>query len=495
MTVNRRSTAARLLLVLLLILPQPLAPAVIVADGAVCTLISAIEAANTDSITDGCFTGSGADTIWLGYSPVLTLVDNDEIWSNGPNGLPSVTTEITVEGNGETISRDPGGSPLFRIFHVGSAGDLTLRNLTIATGITDEDGGGIYNRGRLVLVNTTVNGNWAVGPIARGGGIFNFGSAILRDSTITNNVVWDRTPAPGGGFYGHATGGGIHSHGVADLVIENSTVTLNSALGGDASPYDYASGGGIRSAGPLTVSYSTIAGNTTDAYTCAGGGISLGPVTASIRNSTISSNDAVARGAYAFAGGGGINGGTITLVNSTVTGNSAKFGGGVNTRGTVDHSTFLGNDATVRGSSLRGLDPGLSVIGSIFAARIGDEHCAGNVTDGGGANLADDATCHPAFGTLTGISPLLIDNGGPTSTHRLIPGSTAIDPLAGGCGLGTDQRGAARAGSCDSGAFEDLGSCELQEYESMTVSDFSFSIAYHTALVKPDVVIEDPLGD
>ena len=54
----------------------------------------------------------------------------------------------------------------------------------------------------------------------------------------------------------------------------------------------------------------------------------------------------------------------------------------------------------------------------------------------------------------TGLDPMLADNGGPTKTHALLPGSNAID-AAGSCGLMTDQRGWLRDdGACDSGSYE-----------------------------------------
>jgi hypothetical protein len=77
-----------------------------------------------------------------------------------------------------------------------------------------------------------------------------------------------------------------------------------------------------------------------------------------------------------------------------------------------------------------------------------------------GGNLADDATCGvttPIPDTLTLLDPLLADNGGPTQTHALLTGSTAVDN-GGVCGLLVDQRGVARDdGACDSGAYELVG--------------------------------------
>ena len=88
--------------------------------------------------------------------------------------------------------------------------------------------------------------------------------------------------------------------------------------------------------------------------------------------------------------------------------------------------------------------------------------CSGGVVSLG-FNLDSDNTCNLSPSTdLPGTDPLLgplQDNGGPTETHALLPGSPAIDlSLAIGepCGGGTDQRGVPRPQGlgCDIGAFE-----------------------------------------
>jgi hypothetical protein len=49
----------------------------------------------------------------------------------------------------------------------------------------------------------------------------------------------------------------------------------------------------------------------------------------------------------------------------------------------------------------------------------------------------------------------LQDNGGPTMTHALLPGSIAIDVIPeAACEVDTDQRGFPRDSMCDVGAFE-----------------------------------------
>ena len=84
-----------------------------------CTLRDAITAANTDLEVGRCAAGNGADTIELPADATITLthVDNE---TDGLNGLPSVTSEITINGGGTAIQRD-GSAPDFRVFHVGAS--------------------------------------------------------------------------------------------------------------------------------------------------------------------------------------------------------------------------------------------------------------------------------------------------------------------------------------------------------------------------------------
>src|SRR5262245_24010538 len=75
--------------------------------------------------------GPDEDTIFLEpgtYS--LTTVDNV---TEGPNGLPSVRTPINIRGSltNHTIIEGDASAPLFRIFHVGSTGNLMLENVKV----------------------------------------------------------------------------------------------------------------------------------------------------------------------------------------------------------------------------------------------------------------------------------------------------------------------------------------------------------------------------
>ena len=77
----------------------------IIADGQ-CSLIEAIINANNDAATfPDCAAGSGADTIVLPANANVTLSAVHTASYFGGLGLPPITSQITIEGNGATIAR------------------------------------------------------------------------------------------------------------------------------------------------------------------------------------------------------------------------------------------------------------------------------------------------------------------------------------------------------------------------------------------------------
>ena len=186
-----------------------------------------------------------------------------------------------------------------------------------------------------------------------------------------------------------------------------------------------------------------------------------------LSNSTVSGNTAV------LTGGGVLGGitGPLAVHNSTISGNTADDGGGFLGFGpaTLTNVTITGNSATTQGGGASVQPAGaVTFTNTLFAANqgpAGDENCvvvgAGTFASGGG-NLADDATCTaltmPTDQTDTpaGVDPILADNGGPTLTHALLPGSAAIDA---GVDVGetTDQRGFDVVGADDVGSYESSG--------------------------------------
>ena len=133
-----------------------------------------------------------------------------------------------------------------------------------------------------------------------------------------------------------------------DVTIDGLTLT-----GGSVSGID---GGAIYSTENLTVSNSTISGNSTDRN---GGGIyaALGDGATTILNSTLSGNAASGNGGGFYS----INAGTTIIQNSTISGNMAADGGGIQGRAysggtiTILDSTISGNSATGDGGGIWGV--------------------------------------------------------------------------------------------------------------------------------------------
>jgi hypothetical protein len=150
-------------LALLLALGQAPALAATINVGGTCTLVRAINAANSDTTAGGiCTQGSGADTIVLPANSTQTLTAVNNI-RYGPTGLPAIRSIITIAGNNSTIRR-AASAPEFRILVVGQNGNLTLRQTKVTGGSLpgDSRGGGVYRRsGTLTLIGCTISGNSA----------------------------------------------------------------------------------------------------------------------------------------------------------------------------------------------------------------------------------------------------------------------------------------------------------------------------------------------
>lgn len=228
-------------------------------------LISAISSANS---------GGGTITLPAGCTYALTSVNNS---TDGNNGLPVITGNVTIAGSGATISRSTvSGTSTFRIFNVASGGALTLNSVAINNGVAD---GAVYG----------------------GGGVFSRGTVTVTGSSFTNNIAIVNSGTGGGGINAH--------HGT--LTVTNSTFTGNQG----------ATGGGIEDEFTATVTNSTFINNAATGYD--GGGFDTGTATdkATIVGSTFIGNSGP-------AGGGIDNGGNTSVSNSTFYNNSAGSGGG-----------------------------------------------------------------------------------------------------------------------------------------------------------------------
>lgn len=264
--------------------------------------------------------------------------------------------------------------------------------------------------------------------------------------------------------------------------------------GGTAHPGNGFFGGNILSAGTLTLRDVWVANGS--AYS--GGGVANVSGTLTIDRSLVAGNGAP----YGGGDSGGIENfgvpgstgppatpdlpGHLVVNDSTVTGNHARLVGGIfswnddtNTL-VVSNSTIAGNmtmdepggPARDSGGGL-GVGQGTEVVRNSIVAdnvQIKDgvttsTNC-GPIASGGitslGHNIDSGSDCHfSGVGDLSDADPLLgplRDNGGPTQTLALRPGSPALDriPSTGADCAATDQRGVPRpqGPACDIGAFE-----------------------------------------
>jgi len=179
------------------------------------------------------------------------------------------------------------------------------------------------------------------------------------------------------------------------------------------------SGGAIFNDGKLTIVNSTLTGNTA----ADGGAIAASATSASVTlvNTTISANTATGNG-----GGVAVLGGLLTSINSTVTDNRADndadsngTGGGIFHSGgtTTLHNTIVAGNLNEDGASDAADDIGGTIDPASSFNLIGTGG-AGGLTNGVNNNQVGVANA--------GLGPLA-DNGGRTQTHALLAASPAIE--------------------------------------------------------------------
>ena len=463
----------------------PAFAATINVDGTICTLVDAITAANIDAPVGGCIAGSGADIVVLQPGSIHALTS--AYISN--YGLPPISTEITIEGNGATIERASGASN-FGILLANNSGDVIVNNVTINGGY----GFGVLNHGSMEINNSIISNTVDGSGIENSPGINYGGSLTISDSIITGNERYgisnfSSDVVISGSTISNNEGIGVYNYegtlSVNDCVvtgnsqsgirtvgnyygantpinIDSSTITDNGTV------YGYGQGGGIYAqSGLITVTNSTISGNSASE----GGGIFKGGYfggTMTINNSTVSGNSAI-------EGGGIFGGGDVTVNNSTISNNNALLGGGVfNYIGgfTINDSTITGNAADTGGGIYTYYDPvtlnRALVTGNAASngreaygyANVGNYNLFGyDGDDGIGGFTLGPTDIVPGIGVQVSniLDTTLQNNGGETNTHALVPGSPAVDAIpAASCGATTDQRGITRpqGPDCDIGAFE-----------------------------------------
>jgi len=308
-------------------------------------------------------------------------------------------------------------------------------NATISAGgagrVLSHTGSGDLHAEALVIADGAVGGRYA-----DGGCIASQGNLDLIGVTVRNCSA-SSSPA----FTSFARGAGIYARG--NVRLTNSSVLDNSISAAPGS-YSYGRGAGVFAFGNITLEKSTISGNTITGpsvgYLSGGGFFSTSSL--SFRYSTVSDNSAYFGGAGEFGYGG-----VSEIRNSTISGNSAIF----RTGGLASHDGLLrvwnstvvlnsaegpGEDSCGAGIVAFGFEQYLSLRSSIVAmnatAGAEDDICI-NFSSGtpivGFANIVL-ASNVPLPGDTIQLDPMLemlSDNGGITRTHALLPGSPAID--------------------------------------------------------------------
>lgn len=348
--------------------------------------------------------------------------------------------------SGNRASDDGGGLAVIR------DSVATVENSNFENNRAEEMGGGFYrndtNPFTVSADNSVVNNSRFIDNVANtsGGG---FAQGINSASSVRNSLFRENVAAiDGGGIY--VTAG--------ELAVENSFLVANEA--------NYGAGLEVSLAGEATVIDTAIQQNVA---VWSGGGIQADlDTTLTVSGSTLERNEA-------SDGGGLLNQGSTTLLNTTFSGNTANNNGGAinsrtaNARLMIRNSTLTANQAanSAGGISLFATQ-GASLLNTIVAGNSSPNAAdvSGTFSDQGG-NLVGMSAGATGFvnSTLVGTaaSPIdsglapLADNGGPTKTHLLRTDSVAVNA---GRAINlpvVDQRGQVRF----FGSNVDIGAVEL----------------------------------
>jgi len=199
----------------------------------------------------------------------------------------------------------------------------------------------------------------------------------------------------------------------------------------------------------------------------------------SIVHTTISGNSSNNGAGISFNNSNQIS--TLNLSNSTISDNIGSNGGGIIIQSVGNINILnctISNNVALNGGGIRQISPGIITIGNTIVANntnnTGSPRDVSGIVTSLGNNLIGDGSGSGVYigsdlvGTnISPINPLLgplINNGGPTLTRALLPGSPAID--AGSNLLVTDtydQRGPPFFRTSGPGPRVDIGAFELQQ--------------------------------
>ncbi|QDV21281.1 putative outer membrane protein PmpI precursor [Gimesia panareensis] len=368
--------------------PAPTLEYIEVAPFSISSVPNVTSISNSSFINNSAVAGGG---LYSHYSsPYIDLMSST--FSASTTSGPEITDNI-VDHCTFTENRAVDGAGIFQ-----DGGALKITDSLINLNTATQAGGGIKNLGRLQVLNSTFSGNQAT----EGGALDNsfIARLLLEQCTLTENMAT-------------TYGGGINSRN-GSMVLVNSTLSHNHA--GRA-------GGGIRSSifyFSRIIDSSQFVDSSSTGTEIANSGNAAAPV------SYVHSSSLVQLVKQ------------LTIINCTITGNTADLsGGGISDDGVVGaYSVFDITNSIIAGNS------------ATESAQVEGEY-------DGDFNIIQDSI----DGLLDSV---LRDNGGPTWTHALLPGSAAINVGSNAAveqaGLTTDQRGAGyeriKEGTVDIGAYE-----------------------------------------
>ena len=445
---------------------------------------------------DDANNNAGADIIVFdaGSAGTITLT----------SGQLEITDDVTITGLGaaDSIISGNNASRIFYIYNSAVSLTVSISGLTMTDGHATTTGGAIANWGNgLTLSSVVLTGNESTGTggavhsgvsgspnadihapftiidseisgntaVVDAGGIrLNYiGDVSIVNTTFSGNYSGSRGGGASGEDVGNVSivdslfqnnesvdqGGGLHLYRAGDVSIDSTTFDHNIA---DVLGHGFGDGGGVYvdASDSVTMTNSTVSGNEASD----GAGILLGNAgDVLIANSTIANN---VGGPNKGRGGAlyrwGSNGDTRILF-STISGNSTKNNTVRIVAGspyTVEISgTIISDNRTNEGSDPRAVDLYLegTASGTVTSSLIMGWSFGTPLSDGGG--------------NINGVSAqlgALADNGGATFTMEPAAGSPVIDagPLTWTAfnGDGSDQRGGlflrVYNGQSDMGALE-----------------------------------------
>ncbi|XFA70366.1 cadherin-like domain-containing protein [Tistrella mobilis] len=443
------------------------------------------------------FTASGSDTLTLTDITMnnLTATEGGAVYMAGGQlamtGTNSFVDNQATSGAGGAIYIS-GGNFIHTV-----TGQFTTNTATT-------QGGAIYQTSAAGATLNVTDSSFDQNSATQAGG------AIRIEGNASGNITFSVADSSFSGNTG-GLGGAISTRtGGGSTTIERSTFTSNETTNGSGG------GGAVELGGTATASEAFITDSTFTQNTASGTGGSGGAVLIAanalvdldIVRSTFDRNVATSGGSGGAVALLGTNS-TVSVVNSTFSGNTATYGSAIESTSalTVAHSTFSGNsasDATYNGT-IDSYGGSVSVSHTILANNTGggvnvtggsatnvgwNIYYGNSLTNGGwGTNPSTDKTTDPNLGALA-------DNGGYTQTMKPGTGSSAID--AGNASItgqpATDQTGATRI----SGSAIDIGAVEAVNDSTPVLGGpqtVSWTEGNAPTVALPGITVADDDGD